>query len=128
MMDNFDKAIKAAGVSDKKMMTDTYRDVKEVIMNNPEVALADCPENIKTAASLLKELREIVRELPDHCMIQDRDLRESVLAYGDMLAATKNVFGEENMTESVMVAAIQAASYTAYRNIMGQAASNGRRY
>lgn len=128
MMDSFDKAIRAAGVSDKKMMTDTYREVKEVVMKNPEVALADCPEKIKEAASLLQELREMIHETNDHCAIQDRELRESVLAYGDMLAATKNVFGEENMTESVMVAAIQAASYTAYRNIMGQAASNGKRY
>ena len=51
--------------------------------------------------------------------IEDGAVLDSVLAYGCMLEMTKEVFGEENLTEAVMVKAIEAASYTAYRNVMG---------
>ena len=51
--------------------------------------------------------------------IDDRAVRDSVLAYGYMLKVTKELFGEENLTEAVMVKAIEAASYAAYGAIMG---------
>ena len=43
----------------------------------------------------------------------------AIIAYKNILAATKEIFGEENMTEEVMVKAIEAGSYGAWRSIMG---------
>lgn len=129
MKDNFDKAMETmAGFTPKNFQTDTYSKMKEAILNDPELVLADCPNNIKLAATLLKDLKDITYCTSEYKTIKDADLRDSVLAYGNMLQATKNIFGEENMTENVMIAAIQAASYTAYRNVMGPAASSVKRF
>lgn len=129
MKDNFDKTMQqVAGLTEKNIMTDTYDKMKSAILNDPEVMLADCPDNIVKAAKLLAELRQTLYFTNEYQIIMDKDLRESVLAYGNMLQATKNIFGEENMTENVMIAAIQAASYTAYRNVMGPAAQSVKRF
>lgn len=129
MKDNFDKTMQqVAGLTEKNIMTDTYDKMKCAILNNPEVMLADCPDNIVKAAKLLAELRQTLHFAEDYQVLFDKDLRDSVLAYGNMLQATKNIFGEEKMTENVMIAAIQAASYTAYRNVMGPAASSAKRF
>lgn len=50
--------------------------------------------------------------------IEDKQIAESVKAYKAILEATKDVFGEK-CTESVITSAIEAASYTAWRGIMG---------
>ena len=51
--------------------------------------------------------------------IKDSQTKDGVLAYAEVLAATREIFGEENLTENVMIAAIQAGSYLGWRGIMG---------
>lgn len=46
---------------------------------------------------------------------------DSVIAFRQTLEAVKQVFGEENLTEQVMINAIDAASYISVRTIMGEA-------
>lgn len=52
-------------------------------------------------------------------VILDKDLQEAVKAYKAVLQATKEVFGERAGSPDVIIAAIQAGSYTAWRGIMG---------
>lgn len=51
--------------------------------------------------------------------VSDSKTRDAVLAYASVLNFTKDIFGEENMTESVMTSAIKAGSFMAWRSIMG---------
>lgn len=51
--------------------------------------------------------------------VRDSQIQDGVMAYAGVLAATREIFGTENMSEDVMIAAIQAASYIGYRGVMG---------
>ncbi len=52
-------------------------------------------------------------------VIEDTKMKDALIMYSHMLGITKEVFGEENMTESVMMQAIEAGSYAIWRGIMG---------
>lgn len=51
-------------------------------------------------------------------VIEDTKMKDALIMYSHMLGITKEVFGEENMTESVMMQAIEAGSYAIWRGIM----------
>ena len=51
--------------------------------------------------------------------IEDPKMRDMAIMFNYMLAATKEVFGEKNMTENVMMKALEASSYCIWRGIMG---------
>lgn len=72
---------------------------------------------------------EIWANRPDaYAMIENRDLIDGLLAMEVVLQAVKDIFGEEKTTPEVICKAIEAGSYLGYRNIMGQAATNVKRY
>lgn len=48
------------------------------------------------------------------------DTANALLAFGECLRIVHKEFGDENMTQEVMQAAISAASYMAWRSIMGE--------
>lgn len=52
-------------------------------------------------------------------VIEDTKMKDALIMYSHMLGITKEVFGEEKMTESVMMQAIEAGSYAIWRGIMG---------
>lgn len=56
---------------------------------------------------------------PDDEYIEDSKVRDAVNMYQLMLKATKETFGDENMTENVIIKAIEAGSFGAWRSIMG---------
>lgn len=58
----------------------------------------------------------------------DRKNTDAVLTFRLTLEAVKQVFGENNMTENVIIKAIEAGSFIGYRSIMGEAAQAARRY
>lgn len=51
--------------------------------------------------------------------VNNRDTRDAVMAYAATLNATKEIFGDSNMTQDIMLAAIKAGRYIAWRSIMG---------
>lgn len=51
--------------------------------------------------------------------IMDAKTCDAVSAFRTVINAVQDVFGEENMTEAVIVAAIEAGSYMGWRSIMG---------
>ena len=52
-------------------------------------------------------------------VIDDPQARNGAVAYAAVLAATRQILGKDNLSEGVMIAAIQAASYIGYRGVMG---------
>ena len=54
--------------------------------------------------------------------INDRSTKDAVMAFANVLRIVKDIFGEERMSENIMLQAIEAGSYIGYRTIMGEAA------
>lgn len=52
-------------------------------------------------------------------VVEDPRTKDAILAYQQMLTITQSIFGEENMTEAVIVKAIEAGSYGFWRSVMG---------
>ena len=126
-MDEFDKAMSAAGVSTNDRNTKAYERIKQAVKANPEIIIgAELGESLVKAAELARKL-ELLSEGTNISYIDDRDIRNAVAAFNSTLGITRNIFGEENMTEAVMCKAIEAGSYIAYRSIAGEA-QQGKRY
>ena len=126
-MDEFDKAMSAAGVSTNDRNTKAYERIKQAVKANPEIIIgAELGESLVKAAELARKL-ELLSEGTNISYIDDRDIRNAVAAFNSTLGITKNIFGEENMTEAVICKAIEAGSYIAYRSISGEA-PQGKRY
>ncbi|MBQ1286353.1 MAG: hypothetical protein IIY19_07910 [Lachnospiraceae bacterium] len=49
----------------------------------------------------------------------DPKIMDAIILYREILKATKEAFGEEKMTEEVIVNAITAGSFSVWRGIMG---------
>lgn len=73
---------------------------------------------IDSARATQEEIRAQIKGL-EGLHIGDERTRDAVLAYRATIEATQAVFGEANMTEAVMVAAINAGSYMGWRSIVG---------
>jgi sulfite reductase alpha subunit-like flavoprotein len=128
MKDYMDKVFSEAGVTDAQMTTNTYRAIKQVVQNRPDVIIGtELGQAMKEAAALANELKA---RKSDALMryISDSDLKNAVACFNSTLTITQEVFGEENMTEAVICKAIEAGSYIAYRAIMGEAQQPSRRY
>jgi sulfite reductase alpha subunit-like flavoprotein len=128
MKDYMDKVFSEAGVTDAQMTTNTYRAIKQVVQDRPDVIIGtELGQAMKEAAALANELKA---RKSDALMryISDSDLKNAVACFNSTLTITQEVFGEENMTEAVICKAIEAGSYIAYRAIMGEAQQPSRRY
>ena len=51
--------------------------------------------------------------------VKDEHIRDGIAAYKEMLHVTRDVFGDDAMTDDVICKAIEAASYGMWRSIMG---------
>jgi sulfite reductase alpha subunit-like flavoprotein len=128
MKDYMDKVFSEAGLTDAQMTTNTYRAIKQVVQDRPDVIIGtELGQAMKEAAALANELKA---RKSDALMryISDSDLKNAVACFNSTLTITQEVFGEENMTEAVICKAIEAGSYIAYRAIMGEAQQPSRRY
>ena len=73
---------------------------------------------IRRAQSEIADLKTQTAGIRD-AKINNSDTRDAVMAYAATLNATREIFGADNITPEVMVAAINAGSYIAWRGIMG---------
>lgn len=98
-----------------------------------------CQENEKQVklansnfASINNQMIEMFRELREtkdvvekweagerSKIVNDEKLVDALNLYRAMLSDTKQVFGDDKMTEAVIIQAIEAASYGMWRSIMG---------
>lgn len=76
------------------------------------------------AIELLEQTERSTREKT----ISNGAIIDGVNAFGRMLESVRDIFGEESMTESVICAAINAASYGYWRSIMGPKSAKEARY
>lgn len=131
MKDSLDKVFEAAGISENQMTSQSYRTVKQVIQDHPEILISRVCGNLDDALESAVRLKdELKARTSDALMryISDPDLKNAVACFNSTLTITQEVFGEENMTEAVICKAIEAGSYIAYRAIMGEAQQPTRRY
>lgn len=116
----------------KDLQLDTVRDMLYQTINAACRQNERSESNIAIANSTVEKLNKAVndaevmqanvdkmQELIAQGYIMDGRTRDAVAAFRTMLASVQDVFGEVNMTEAVMVAAIEAGSYMCWRSIMG---------
>ena len=100
-------------------------------VQNAESRLYRIEDFLEADARKAAEIRQSVKEFDKGIaqqIIEDRNLKDGLVVYGRMLATTREVFGEDNMTEQVICKAIEAASYGMWRSVMGpKDGSAGRR-
>ncbi len=85
----------------------------------------------KRAASVERKVDEKLSQLMasvDSITIKDAALLDAVNVYTLILDRTKQVLGEDALTEAVVVQLLETASYGLWRSIMGPKDSNDRRY
>lgn len=71
-------------------------------------------------AVIERKLQRTQREIKNQSdFIDDKVTRNGIMAYKEILKATVDVFGAENMTETVICQAIVEAGYGAWRSMMG---------
>lgn len=83
----------------------------KVTKNQIESAMCEARKQLDDLRIQTAGLREM--------KINNANTRDAVMAYAATLNATREIFGDANMTESVMTAAIKAGKYIAWRSIMG---------
>lgn len=127
-MDTFDKAMTDAGVTSADIYTKAYERVKKAIQDNPEIIIGESlGDALKEAATISEALKKQTSGARLE-YISNRDLVDAVACFANTLKVTQGIFGPEAMTESVICKAIEAGSYIAYRAIMGEASTPGKRY
>lgn len=125
-------------------LSEMKADTVECIMNNTLQAIAtaqkalmldagNARDTIRSLESMIaqakreaNDLREQVGVVHDS-KINDPTSNNAVKVYAATLNATKEIFGEENLAPEVMISAIQAGSYMAWRSIMGPKEPEGQK-
>ena len=73
-------------------------------------------------SDLIKQAQEVIEPLGDNLdtvKVSDQNLRDAVNAYTLILSRTKQVLGDDAMTEAVTIQLLETASYGLWRSIMG---------
>ena len=137
---------KVVELMEQKMLFDT--DLADLSADTVAKILGDLVKNVGAAATRLESftvhekyaaddlerkmaqaqaqsdmLQKIVHEATagiSNIEIHNPDVKDAVVAYAAVLKATREVFGEENMTEDVMAHAVDAGSYIAWRGMTGR--------
>lgn len=126
---------------EQRMMTDgDLKDlqldtVKSMLHQTIEAACRQnerCEGNINIADGLINKLSQTIekaetaqknvdkqQKLIEQGYIMDAKTCDAVAAFRTVIKTVQDVFGEENMTEAVIIAAIEAGSYMGWRSIMG---------
>lgn len=83
-------------------------------------------DSAQSAAGILSDLvrqaEEVIEPLGDNLdtvRVSDQNLRDAVNAYTLILSRTKQVLGDDAMTEAVTIQLLETASYGLWRSIMG---------
>lgn len=116
----------------KDLQLDTVMDMFKQIAENVHRQNVNSEAKIQAAHSAACRLEDAIKKaeviqtsvekqnkLIAQGHILDGRTCDAVSAFRAVISATQDVFGEENMTEAVIVAAIEAGSYMGWRSIMG---------
>lgn len=84
--------------------------------------------NVEGRYSKVQELLSQAEADAKNMTISDQAVIDATIAFRRVLEYVRDVFGEDEMTESVICAAIEAGSYCMWRSVMGPKDSqHGRR-
>ena len=78
-----------------------------------------------TTASLRSEMQEVIDtaqafvDSNNGKRVENKKLKDAILTYNHLLVISKEVFGEDKMTENVIMQIIESSSYAFWRAIMG---------
>lgn len=99
------------GVRDAQNTVSNCKFEMERMKNNAELIARDVETAKQDVSKAVEKYKQNV--------IEDRSMKDALVMYTHMLQITKDVFGDENLTENVMMQAIEAGSYAIWRGIMG---------
>ena len=81
--------------------------------------MEDRVNSMKSDVSSITDAVDNFVEANKQKVVEDPRTKDAILAYQQMLTITQSIFGEENMTEAVMIKTIEAGSYCFWRSVMG---------
>lgn len=137
------KELKKYGLTETQMNAKAVSCMEDIVINNSnaidKMAFDRLNSEVAKSAEVLKKINEsaarnedmmnraekAVREYKNYAdslknnAILNPDTRDALNLYTSMLTATKEIFGEENLTENVMIKLLETASYGMWRSIMG---------
>ena len=119
-MDQFDEAMKEYGIKGTAANSPVYKAMKDVIKEHPTVLESLIGTELDKVEEAVRRVRLYTN--PEVVDIRDINTRDAVMAFANVLRIVKDIFGEERMSENIMLQAIEAGSYIGYRTIMGEAA------
>lgn len=116
----------------EQLKPDTVLAMLEKAVSGVETFNNSLKSNINDGNKIQRELSDKIEAAKDTCdelrtqmngarnvKINNPETRDAVMAFAATLNATKEIFGAEAMSGDVIVAAINAGSYMAWRSIMG---------
>lgn len=108
--------------TDKMLLAAHTLNGAENTISNININARPIENRLKTLVQQAEEKRKELQEgivTAEKSTITNTDLKDAVLAYAEVLKATKAVFGEAAMTDTTITSAIEAGSDIAWRGIMG---------
>lgn len=100
---NLRSELKRYGLTDQQMNVKAVSCMEDIILKK-----SDAVNEYAKYAESLKE-----------CAITNPNTRDALNLYTAILTTTKDIFGEEKLTEQVMIKLLETASYGIWRSIMG---------
>lgn len=140
---NLRSELKRYGLTDQQMNVKAVSCMEDIILKKSDavdqMAFDRLNEEVKKSADMLKKLeytlaknQEIMNcadnavneyakyaESLKECAITNPNTRDALNLYTAILTTTKDIFGEEKLTEQVMIKLLETASYGIWRSIMG---------
>lgn len=98
--------------------------LNEQVRKSTEI-LAKSEAMMKRADNAINEYAKYAESLKE-CAITNPNTRDALNLYTAILSTTKDIFGEEKLTEAVMVKLLETASYGIWRSIMGSKYDDGK--
>lgn len=138
---NLRSELKKYGLTDQQMNVKAVSCMEDIILKDnaaiDKMAFERLSEQVRKSAAILAENQAIMKRADNavneyakyaeslkKCAIINPNTRDALNLYTAILSTTKDIFGEENLTEAVMVKLLETASYGIWRTIMGSKNGN----
>ena len=121
----FDSDIKDFSIDTVVRIVENATGALEKANGDVKTSIANAAENNRLLQITINDSKKQLADLEAQtagikdAKINSPETRDGVMAFAATLNAVKQIFGQENITPDVMVAAINAGSYIAWRGIMG---------
>ena len=135
--------LKRYGLTDQQLNSKAVSCMEDIIIKKndavDQMAFDKLNEQIKKSADILARSEAMMKRADNaineyakyaeslkECAITNPNTRDALNLYTAILSTTKDIFGEEKLTEAVMVKLLETASYGIWRTIMGGKYDDGK--